>query len=68
MARNGENGCNGHVRGCVVYAGPPGSCHTSYNILGGVTGSLKPCWTNQSLVAFIIEQAKTFLLDKRSSS
>ena len=85
MAHNGENGCNGQVGGCVVYATPPGSCHTSYNILGGVTGSVKPppalfqkhrswfwprdngetdgqlCWTNQSLVAFIIEQAKTFL-------
>jgi hypothetical protein len=85
MAHNGENGCNGQVGGCVVYATPPGSCHTSYNILGGVTGSAKPppalfqkhrswfwprdngetdgqlCWTNQSLVAFIIEQAKTFL-------
>ena len=92
MARNGENGCNGQVGGCMVYANPPGSCHTSYNILGGATGSLKPppalfqkhrewfwprddgdvygqlCWTNRSLVAFVIQQAKTFLREQPAAN
>ena len=88
MARSGENGCYGQVGGCMVYATPPGSCHTSYSILGGVTGSMKPppalfqkhrswfwprdngetygqlCWTNRSLVAFVIAQAEMFLREQ----
>ena len=41
--RNRGNGCSdGQTQpsgGCMIYASPPGDCHTSYNLLGSSSGS-----------------------------
>ena len=38
--RNRGNGCDDQpAGGCMIYASPPGSVHTSYNLLGSSSGS-----------------------------
>jgi hypothetical protein len=36
--RNHNNDCGARAGGCVVYASPPGSVHTSYNLLTDTAG------------------------------